>query len=406
MPQSENWPFQRLLVDHLFHGTTRVWWTLFDSFNDPQPHTFQLQWGYTGNNNALDWVDVGEPAINAYFLDSSDPREEAGKRLLTHYRIVLTTDRGRYVSNPQGPWGTLSTKDWNLAREIVRKERLRSDNVSKPGYLLRKMRYGVTNPTNTDFLTGEITDSSHPSAWGTAFKVGYHPPVNVMADFFQQNVVEKRGGDNVADYSSRPTNFTARIIAFPDVAQEDIWVDAVTDERWSIEGIKIESAWRGVPLIYSVQLSLVAFNNAIYKIPVTALSNDPTDESHFQPTTGTGCVRVDHDYGEDNAFIYQDGACCGISGATILAFRKSDWDGGNRVPSAAVATSQTAANGTWAWAMLLDPGDYVLVFQKIGEYGPDTVVLTVQPPDPGPPPLPSSSSVQSSVSSSNSFGPF
>ena len=404
MPQSEGWPFQRLLVDHMFHGTTRVWWSMDPSFNDPQPQQFQLQAGYTGNGNALDWVDIGEPATNAYYLDDDSGRELSGKRLLTHYRVVVTTGRGRYVSNPQGLWGTLNTKDWNTAKEIVRKERLRLQLVSKEGYLIRKMRYGVRSTANTDTLTGEIIDSSYPGSWGTAFKVGYHPPVNIMADFEEQDVTERRGGDNIAEYSTRPAEFTVRILGFPDVAKEDVWVDATNDQRWLIGDIRVTASLRGVPLIYSVRMSLIPYDNVIYKIPVNSLSYDLTDTNHFQPTVGDGCVRVDHDYGGESNYVYQTGDCCGIAGATILAFKKSDWDLGLRVPSAAVATSQTTTNGTWAWAMMLNPGDYMLVFEKLGEYGPDAVLLTVQPPDPGPPP--SLSSLSSSVSIADSFGGF
>ncbi len=404
MPQSENWPFVRLMVDHLFHGTTRVWWTMAANFNDAQPQSFQLQAGYTGNANALDWIDIGGPAINAYYLDDDTDRERSGKRLLTHYRVVLTTPRGKYVSGAQSLWGSLNTVDWNMAKEIVRKERVRHGLVSREGYLLRKMRYGVINPANTDLLTGGITDSAHPASWGTAFKVGYHPPVNIMVDFENQDIEERRGGTDVATNNSRPAEFVARVVGFPDLAKEDVWVNASNDERWLVGGIRIVTALRGVPLIYSVKLSLVPYSDIIYKIPVTGLSYDLTDESQFQPTTGTGCVQVDHDYGGDAELVYQSGDCCGISGATILAFRKTDWDNGLRVPSAAVANSQTTTNGTWAWAMRLNPGEYILRFEKIGEYGPDIVALTVTAVDPGPPPYPSS--ISSSVSASNDFGAF
>ena len=401
MPQSESWPFKRLMVDHLFHGITRVWWTLDAKFNDDPPHTFQLQAGYTGNSNALDWVDVGDPAVNAYYLDDDGNREPAGKRILTHYRVVLATARGPFVSNPQGINGTLDNKDWGLAREIVRKERLRNGLVSVDGYLIRKFRYGVQSTAATDLLTDEVIDSGNLESWGTAFKVGYHPPVSLATDMSTEKIVEFRGGGNVQQHNSQPTGFPVRIIAFPDVAKEDVWVDGETDQRWVIHDITIEAAWRGVPLIHSCELRLVPHDNVIYKIPVTSLSFDPGDSSEFQPTTGPGCVNVDHDYGEESVFIYQTGDCCGIEGATILAFTKVDYDGGARLPAFAIATSQTTANGTWAWAMKLDPGEYVLIFEKIGEFGPDTVNLTVQPPDPGPPP-----SVSSSVSSSSEFGSF
>jgi hypothetical protein len=37
------------------------------------------------------------------------------------------------------------------------------------------------------------------------------------------------------------------------------------------------------------------------------------------------------------------------------------------------------ANGRWSFAMLLCSGeDYVLVFEKVGQFGPDTVPITAQ----------------------------
>jgi len=378
MPQSESWPFRRLMVDHLFRGTTRVWWSLDPQFNDPGPHLFQLQAGYTGNNNALDWVNIGTSAVNAYYLNDDTGREPTGKRLMTHYRVVLTTPRQRYISGPQGINGAMPEKDWLLSREILRKERLRLGLVSQSGYLIRRMRYGVINPANTDYLTQEITDSTHPASWGTAYKVGYHPPVLIQVDFDPIAITERRGGADIATNNSRPAEFNARVLGFPDLAKEDVWVDAATDQRWGVGDIKVVTAIRGIPLIYSVRFSLLPFSDVVYHIPVTQLSSDPTDTNKFQPTVGTGCVRVDHDYPTDSNMVYQAGDCCGITGATVTAFLKSDWDNGNRVPGAAKAISQTTTNGTWAWAMMLNPGDYVIQFEKLGEFGPDTMELTVE----------------------------
>lgn len=402
MPESNRWPFRRLMVDHLFHGTTRVWWHLESSFKDGGPHTFQLQAGYTGNQNALDWVDVGAPGVNAYYLDDDTTREHAGKRLLTHYRVVMQTPTTKYVSNPQGIWGLLNNKDWNTAREIIRKERLRLGLVSCNGYLLRKMRYGVASTANTDTLTGEIIDSGYRGSWGTAFKVGYHPPVPMDVDFLGQNIIEFRGGADPSRHSSQPTEFVVRVVAFPDIAKEDVWVDGDTDQRWIIHDINIDARIRGVPLIYKVNMRLVPHNNVIYQIPVDPRSYDPKElDEDYAPTTGTGCVRVDHDYGEEDAYRYTAGDCCPISGAQITAFTKEDWDGGARTREHAVATSQTNEGGYWAWAMKLNPGEYVLQFEKPGQYGPDSAALEVLAPEqPAPCPPPALSSIsRSSVSS-------
>lgn len=403
MPASENWPFTRIFVDHLFYGSTRVWWRLDAGFNAKQPHVFQLQAGYAGPRNALDWVNIGDPATNAYFLTDDSKREMAGVQVLTHYRIVLTAENKTYVSNAQHISGFLDSQNWNIAREIIRKEKLRLDVVGVPGYLLKRFRYGAKGD-NLDYLTDAVLDARDKQTWGTAFKVGYHPPVAMQLDFLPSAVAEQRGGDNPGKYSADLREITARVIGFPEIAKEDVWVDAVTDERWAVDELAAIAAIAGVPLVRNVKLRKIAHSDIVYQIPVTVDSYDPTDTEEYQPTTGEGCVRVDHDHGEQSALVYQAEDCCPISGATIKAFLKDDWDNGLRTDAYVKATSQTDATGAWVWAMQLDPATYVLQFEKLGEYGPDIVEITVSAPT--PPPAPSSNSSSSDSSSWSDFGPF
>ncbi len=406
MPMSEGFPFKRVMVTHLFHGLTRIWWEVDPTFTDEGPYTFQLQASYTGNPNALDWADIGDPVVNPQYLEDDTTREHTGMRLLTHYRVVVTSTRSTYVSQPAWLWGVLEKRDWLLAREMLRKERLRLGLVSQEGYLVRKMRYGVKDPNATDFLTDEVLDSGNLTSWGTAFKVGYHPPVRFSVDMDGEIIAETRGGADISKHSNRQTSFKARVIAFPDVAKEDFWVDQDNDQRWVIHDIRSVASWRGVPLVNEIELRLAPHTDVIYKIPVNTDAYDPGDLSDAnQPEVGDGCVRVDHDYPEDENLTYVNGDCCPIEGATILIFTKEDYDGGARTEANAVAKSMTTHGGRWAYAVKLDPGEYVLVFEKLGEWGPDTVNLTVQPPDPGPPPS-VSSSVSSGSSVSDSFGSF
>lgn len=385
---NEYWPFGRLFVDHLFHGVTRVWWRLVADFNDPPPYSFQLQAGYTGNNNALDWAVIGDPVVNAFFLDDVTRREESGKRILTHYRIVLTTSRGVYISAAQGIHGNLAEKDWRTAREILRKERLRMSLVSQEGFLIKRMRHGCLNPSNLDALTREIVDSSDASSWGTAYKIGYHPAVPFSVDFDTGDIREKRGGADISQNDSQMRTVNGRIIGFPDVAKEDIWVHGTTDQRWSIDDIVVVAAFRGVPLVHAVKFNLIPYSDISYKIPVSSLSDDLSLDQPFQPQTGPGCVRIDHNFNTPGRLTYETDCCVGISGATVSAFRQAAWDANQRGPDAVVAAIQTTTNGHWSMAMLLDPGNYVLKFEKVGEYGPDITTITVAAPPSLPPPRP------------------
>jgi hypothetical protein len=52
-----------------------------------------------------------------------------------------------------------------------------------------------------------------------------------------------------------------------------------------------------------------------------------------------------------------------------LALTAEDYAAGNRSAQYAVANSRTTTGGRWAWAMRLDPGDYVLAFEQPGAYG-------------------------------------
>jgi hypothetical protein len=47
----------------------------------------------------------------------------------------------------------------------------------------------------------------------------------------------------------------------------------------------------------------------------------------------------------------------------------------------AVGKTTTRVNGRWSQSLRVDPGNYVLLYEKIGEYGPDTLTITVAPPD-------------------------
>lgn len=407
MPFSENWPFKRVMVDHMFHGITRIWWEHFPTFSDASPITYQLQAGYTGSNSALDWINIGDAAQDAWYLeDDGNDRDPAGKLLLTHYRVVASSAAKTYVSEPAPIWGVLEKKDWLLAQEIVRKERLRLGMTGMQVYLLKRFRHGSLNTPALDTLTDEIIDSRHPGSFGTQFKVGYHPPVLLTIDASNWVHEERRGGDNPAAHSSLQVSINPRMIAAPFIHTEDILVDAHTDQRWSVDKVAILSNWRGIPLIVQPTLNLLPHNNVVYKIPVGRESYDLNDlVADPLPDSGKGCIKVNHDYPTNNNLTYQTGNCCGIAGATILAFTKVDWDNSLRTSQHAKATAQTGANGWWVWDMKLDPGDYVLVFEKSGEYGPDIVELLVR--DTGPPP-PLSSLLDSSISSSTSsdFGSF
>lgn len=378
MSQPRIFPFRRVSVDHMVRGVTRVWWQLEKLFKEPGPYVFQLQFGRTGLRDATDWVDVGQPVTNGYF--ALDPAwREGGYTLMTHYRVKLTTPQNVYVSQAANAFGELTERDWLLAREIIRKEQLRHKLASIPGYLIKPMRYGVPCPRCRDELSSEVTDANCPVCNGTGFEVGYHPAQAMQCwDLSPQNeqsdVGEPKGTTRENPYVE------ARVIGFPALNKDDIWVNGSSDERWVVETIQVSAAIRGVPIVYQVRMGLVPFSNTIYSVEVGG--EPPVRTGPALPMVGCGSVPVDQDYGGLDELAYTLASGCGVVGADVYVFKKSVFDANGINVNRALAVGQTTTrvNGRWTRSIKLDAGDYVVLFEKPGEYGPDTKDLTVTVP--------------------------
>ena len=374
MPNTHDFPFRRILVDHVVRGGTRVWWWLDPRFNDPGPLTFQLQVSRDGAPNANGWENVGSSVVDG-FTATDDEQRAFGKTLAATYRVALSTSRGIYVSQPASIFGELTESDLILGREILRKEQLRGRKKSwRPGTLYKRMHYGAPCSRCKDSLTGETTDANCPECNGTGVQEGYHPAYPLCLEFITQRTSrettdpEMRGSIN--DVRQR-----ARCLSFPMLRKNDIWVDGRTGEAFIVDTTDDKAEIRGVPLVVEVDMGLLPFSHKAYSFGCT------TEET--LPDHGHGCVTVDQDYGSSDAFQYTDAEGDPIADAEIIAFRKADADAAApAIPrtALAVAAATTTLGGNWDSPMQLDPGEYVLVFRKQGFFGPDVSPLTVARP--------------------------
>lgn len=387
MAQQRIFPFRRVSVDHMVRGVTRVWWQLEPLFRDPPPYEFQLQFGRSGIRDANDWVNVGDPVINTYFAGDPDWRE-GGYTLLSHYRVKLTTANGVYISQPANCFGDLSERDWLLAREIIRKEKLRHRLVSVPGYLAKPLRYGPPCKRCRDQLTQEVTDANCPVCNGTGFEVGYHPVLPMQCWDLSPQIIQEDVDTNMKGATREQAYVDARVIGFPALNKYDIWINGTSDERWMVETIQVAAAIRNVPIVYQVKLGLLPFSNMAYSLEI---GGEPAVRpGPVLPDTGCGSVVVNQDYNGLDSLIYTPEDGCPIIGANIYAFTKTvfDEDGVDTNRALAVSKTTTRVNGRWTESMKLNPGQYVLLYEKLGEYGPDTVEINVTPP-PAPASAPS-----------------
>lgn len=380
MSQPRIFPFRRISVDHMTRGVSRVWWQLDRLFRDEGPYSFQLQYGRTGVRDAADWTNIGAPVVNSYF--ALDPEwRESGYDITSHYRLVLTTPAGVYVSQAASCFGELTEKDWLLTREIVRKEQLRNRFVSIPGYLIKPLRYGTPCRRCRDQLTDEISDADCPLCSGTGFETGYHVPVPLQCWDLSPQVIQEQIDNSVKGNTRENPYVNARVIGFPALNKYDIWVNGSSDERWMIDTIQVVAASRGVPIVYQVRMGLLPFSNAAYAIEI---GGEPAARrGPVLPIEGCGDVIVDHDYSGLDALIYTTSAGCPVEGATVYLFTKEAFDvhGVEINRNLAAGKTHTRVNGRWLQSLKLSAGDYVILYEKAGEYGPDTHEITVALPE-------------------------
>ena len=360
----------------MVRGVTRVWWELEPVFNDPGPYVFQLQTGNTPLNNTTDWKNVGG-AITDGYIAYDDVWRASGSDLVTHYRVVLTTPKDTYVSVPVNCFGELAERDWLIAREIIRREQLRHKYVSVSGYLIKPYRFGRPCTRCRDTLTAEVIDSNCPICSGTGFEVGYHPALPLQCwDVTPPTITEDQ--DISALGTTRKDHMTrARVLGFPTLNVNDIWVNGASDERWIIHSIRVAAAIRNVPLIYEIEMGLVPLTNAIYAIEI---GGEPAERpGPALPILGCGAVVLDHDYGGADNLAYTDATGQPVVGAAVYIFPKDIFDAAapdlpNR--NLAVAGTYTRTNGRWQDAVRVPPGEYAVLYEYTGEWGPDHEFIT------------------------------
>ncbi len=267
--------FNRVRVDFLVEGPARISWSLSKFMIDPAPWTFQLQRGDYGIQ-ADDWIDVGPPLPDA-FTTSDAGRKIHGTLPTTHYRVILTTPLGSYASTPTGAFADLDYREWLLARELVRKERLRHRGfTSVQGWLLKRRWSGPQLPPSAtndpaqmvlDPLTGDLIKRQTAKATlGTPFLGGYFAPTPYEIDFYLTASDPDVDAQETGNTDQPGVSQSGRGLMFPPPTRGDVFVDSRSDARYELKPVKYTAALRGVPLIADLELRLFPFGDVIYSL--------------------------------------------------------------------------------------------------------------------------------------------
>lgn len=263
-------PFDRVQVSNLARGGAVVYWRIRPDFQAPRPWWFELQAGSTGNPLADDWAPVGPPVADVAAL--ADPvRRGHGRELTTHYRVRLRTSTRDALSSPVPVTGPLGPHDWAIARDIVRRARLKFRLYGWDGWLLKRRDQGNAAPlgppgeTTVDPVTGVQTMFA-PGTGGDPFIGDYYAPwpcaIDVSASAHAVALDPARG--TVDDAGTR---VTALFVQAPLVQAQDAYIAAGSDRRYYVAGTRDVAEWRGVPLLAECELRMAATNDPLHNVP-------------------------------------------------------------------------------------------------------------------------------------------
>jgi len=264
MAVPETYPFERLLVRHAVDAPTTLTWELSDLFRDPRPHEFQLQVAPTSAPAEDDWLDVGLPAENAFFL-VDDEKRDYGKTEDHHWRIRLTTPRSTYASGVATATEGLGHRDWRLVREMVRQQRkLTARYTGVEGSFFKRRRYGPPCVC-VEPITGESTRSDCPFCFGTGRTLGYHAGVpGVFAELGLEDSRESINADSVG--TDKPIVIKAVFPGFPLVSARDFFAETMSGRRWFIERVTNTATHRGYTFRVDVELRQAPRTDPVHQI--------------------------------------------------------------------------------------------------------------------------------------------
>lgn len=240
-----------------------VSWSLRPEFKEPGPYTYRL---YRGRAIS-DVPELIAEVVDQPYLYDRRPRF-ANFDISTYYTVELVTAEGAiFRSDPSSYEASWNHHDWVSAREIVRQETLllRKKGGTK-GWLLKRRHWGPPCPKCTDPNDTSTLDPNCDLCYGTGILGGYFPATEYWV---LMNPTDRRVKLTPGQGVTIENIETVRGLAYPAPAEDDIWVQHNSNDRYRIQpGVKTLVRIRGVPIVLDVVIKQLGHTDAIYDVPL------------------------------------------------------------------------------------------------------------------------------------------
>ncbi len=241
--------FHQLQVYVNFRNEKILHWDMEGTSFKP---TASVQFYVDKAREAGEWQEIGGPITDdCYYTDTV--KWNWGKDKDTYYRVRFKDSSGSWVySKPTAAYEGWSPSDYRIAREICRKEYLNMRQGGRQGVLLSRKEWGRPCPSCRDWDLRDVVDTGCTICFGVGIVGGYYAPLDMPA-IFQPYAVKRDISANGTGVQQQ-TQSIARIVLYPWVKAYDLWMDARTGDRFTIQTINVVADMKGVPLIGVVSL--------------------------------------------------------------------------------------------------------------------------------------------------------
>lgn len=252
-------------------------WELDNRFTPTSgQYTFYVDYARSGG----DWIRLNStsPVINQnFYTDTTEYKYGTVNDL--YYRVEMVDGSSSYYSSPASATGELSSRDFNILRELLRQEYIRlSKSAGIDGYILRKRHWGLACTQCTDYdLSNESTNPDCSYCYGTGVLYGYYSSIPMYMDLAAQfkSQLESKIPTGVEDNIIKQ----GRCVAYPQIYSGDIWIASKTDTRYVIRVVETAASIKETPAVYNVVLAEIPADRIEYSIPLQTTTSSSSSGS-------------------------------------------------------------------------------------------------------------------------------
>lgn len=254
------------------HGSTfaRITWEMDPSFAAGNVY---LAFSIDGVKGSWVQVEGAVAASSVGQIDDPGLTMTAGHQI-GYYRLLLRNVAGDFKSNGVPIFGDLTSREYAIARGIIRREftQMRATNGYPVWHCIPRDFGEPAGNVDPDIgvragIECGVTDPEE-AAYGLPFKGGFFPPILTwMQPFSLDRFTIRDAQDETTPEVTDDTG--ARLLAFPRPIRGHMIVDPSTDRRYLVKDEIKPFFFRGIiPVAYEVALEFLPQGNARYKFPM------------------------------------------------------------------------------------------------------------------------------------------